>query len=134
MSLLNDFINAAGGGGGIAADLEQLTGHLGNGGLQAMLGQFEQGGLGQVAQSWIGNGANLPVSTEQLQAVLGSEKVTALAQSLGIDTSQVAAALPGLVDHLTPGGQLPLGNIEDMLGQAVNSGALGNLLGGLFKS
>ena len=108
--------------------------HLGNGGLQAMLSQFEQGGLGQVAQSWIGNGANLPVSTEQLQAVLGSEKVTALAQSLGIDTSQVAAALPGLVDHLTPGGQLPLGNIEDMLGQAVNSGALGNLLGGLFKS
>jgi uncharacterized protein YidB (DUF937 family) len=53
---------------------------------------------------------------------------------MGIDSSQLAHALPGLIDHLTPGGQLPQGGIGDILGQAMNNGGLGNMLGGLFKA
>ncbi|WP_290871545.1 YidB family protein [Aquabacterium sp.] len=97
-------------------DLMQLAiGLLGNqggqGGLASLVQAFEQGGLGSVVQSWIGTGANLPVSAEQLQAVLGSEKVSALAAQVGLNpadlSQQLSGILPGLVDQLTPHGTLP---------------------------
>lgn len=131
MGLLDGVMDAMGGKG--AADIEALAGQFGGPGIQAIVSQFEQGGLGAVAQSWISSGANLPISTEQLQAVLGSEAVTKLAGSLGIDPAQVADALPGLVDHLTPNGQLPTGGVGGLLSQAMESGSLGDMLGGLLK-
>ena len=39
------------------------------GGLGGLLSSFEQAGLGHIAQSWIGNGPNQPVSPQQLQKV-----------------------------------------------------------------
>jgi uncharacterized protein YidB (DUF937 family) len=83
----------------------------GNGGLGGLIERFRQGGLGNHADSWVGTGANLPLDASQLLSVLGDSQVAALAQRFGIDTGQLAShlaqALPGLVDHLTPGGQLP---------------------------
>jgi len=134
MGLFDSVVNALGGEAGIAGNLEQLAGHLDNGGLQDIVSKFEQGGLSDVVQSWVGTGGNLPISPEQLESVLGSEQVSKLAGSLGIDTSQLATALPGLINHVTPDGQVPEGGIGEILGQAANSGALGNLLGGLFKA
>ena len=108
------------------------------GALQGLVGSFQQAGLGEVVASWIGRGENLPISAEQLQQVLGSEQVQALAAQFGIDPSQAAsqlsALLPGLVDGLTPEGRLPeagaLGaGLGGMLGQGVE-GLLGGLLGG----
>lgn len=132
MSLLNDMLGAASGPGGF--DIEKLAGHLGEGGLEGIVAKFQQGGMGEVVQSWVGTGGNLPISADQIQSVLGSEQVAGLTKAMGIDSSQLAHALPGLIDHLTPGGQLPQGGIGDILGQAMNSGGLGNMLGGLFKA
>jgi uncharacterized protein YidB (DUF937 family) len=132
MSLLNDMLGAASGPGGF--DIEKLAGHLGDGGLEGIVAKFQQGGMGEVVQSWVGTGGNLPISADQIQSVLGSEQVAGLTKAMGIDSSQLAHALPGLIDHLTPGGQLPQGGIGDILGQAMNSGGLGNMLGGLFKA
>lgn len=46
-----------------------------------------------------------------LQQELGGHQIAALAQVVGNDTRQMAShlaqALPGLTDHLTPGGHLP---------------------------
>jgi uncharacterized protein YidB (DUF937 family) len=132
MSLLNDMLGAASGPGGF--DIEKLAGHLGEGGLEGIVAKFQQGGMGEVVQSWVGTGGNLPISADQIQSVLGSEQVAGLTKAMGIDSSQLAHALPGLIDHLTPGGQLPQGGIGDILGQAMNNGGLGNMLGGLFKA
>jgi|SRR6185369_8286778 uncharacterized protein YidB (DUF937 family) len=81
------------------------------GGLQGLVDAFQQGGLGNVVSSWIGTGANLPVSAEQLQAVLGSERLQAIAASIGLDPQQVSAQLaqllPQVVDRLTPDGAIP---------------------------
>lgn len=92
------------------------------GGLQGLVDAFQQGGLGNVVASWVGTGENLPVSAEQLQAVLGSERVQAIAASLGLNTQDVAGhlaqLLPQVVDRLTPNGEIP-----------DSSGALDGLLG-----
>jgi len=131
MGLFDEIEGALTGGQG-GVDHNALSSLLGNGGLQAMLSNFEQGGLGQVAQSWVSSGANLPISQEQLEAVLGSSQVQQLASAMGVDTSNLSAALPELIHHLTPDGQVPPGGIEGMIGQAVNSGALQNVLSSFF--
>ncbi|MEM9964339.1 MAG: YidB family protein [Asticcacaulis sp.] len=131
--MLNNFLGGKGG-----FDLGAIGDLLGNGGIQTILQQLSQGGLGEVVQSWIGNGENLPVSAEQLQNILGNEQLTQLASRFGIDPSQIASLLPGVIDQLTPNGQLPEGGIADALGgllggKGIDAGAVGNLLGGLFK-
>ena len=71
--------------------------------------------MGDIVSSWIGTGANLPVSAEQIQQVLGNEQVRAFAQKTGSSpeaaTSQLAGILPGIVDKLTPGGEVPKGDL-----------------------
>ncbi|MEY2690031.1 MAG: hypothetical protein RL375_4231 [Pseudomonadota bacterium] len=79
-------------------------------GLQGLVSSFASQGLGDVVQSWIGTGANLPISAEQIQSVLGSAQVQGIAQQLGLTpdaaSSALAQFLPQAVDTLTPNGQL----------------------------
>lgn len=120
-------------------DLNSLASALGDGGISGIVQNLSQGGLGDIVQSWIGNGENLPVSLDQLQAIIGSEQVTKIASSLGIDPSQIADVLPGLIDKLTPGGALPQGGLGDVLGNVLGQsggqlgGGLGDLIGGFLK-
>jgi uncharacterized protein YidB (DUF937 family) len=108
MGLLDGII-----GGVIGAEVTHLVAGMiqSHGGLQGLVSQFEQQGMGNVVQSWIGNGSNLPISAEQLQQVLGNDKVAALAQKFGIEPQELmqklAAALPKAVDQMTPGGTIP---------------------------
>jgi len=124
-------MGAAGAGG---FNLEKLTGEVGNGGLESIVAKFEKGGMGEIVQSWIGTGHNLPISSEQIQAVLGSEQVQSLTHAMGIDSAQLANTLPDLIDHLTPGGQLPQGNLTDVVLQAARRSGFGDVLGGLLKT
>ncbi|MGH8493955.1 MAG: YidB family protein [Moraxellaceae bacterium] len=116
------------GGGNIMALAQQLLAQ--SGGLQGLLEKLQQGGLADAAASWVGAGQNLPVTGEQIQKALGSGQVQELAAKLGLDVGQLSAQLaqhlPGLVDKLTPNGQLPQGN--DVLAQGAD------LLKGFFKS
>lgn len=109
-----------GGGGGSTPDLLQAAlGMLNNdapgGGLGGLVQAFQQGGLGNVVQSWIGTGQNLPISAEQLQSVLGGDNgpLAQIAGKLGMNPADVAGQLsqllPQLVDTATPDGQLPQG-------------------------
>ena len=81
-----------------------------NGGVQGLMSKFSQGGLGGVFSSWVGMGENQAVSGSQVQNVLGSEQVQALAAKLGIDPAMasglLAQYLPKVVDKLTPAGQV----------------------------
>jgi uncharacterized protein YidB (DUF937 family) len=87
------------------------------GGLEALVQKFQAGGLGDVVQSWVGTGANAPVSGAQLEKVLGHDALASVASQAGVAPSQVqdglASVLPEIVNQLTPGGQMP-----------ANSGAL----------
>lgn len=92
--------------------VEEVTGLINNsGGLENLVSAFRDKGLGDAVASWIGTGQNLPISSAQLQSVLGNEQVEAIAQKLGLSTPDVAqklaTLLPQVIDKLTPDGQLP---------------------------
>jgi uncharacterized protein YidB (DUF937 family) len=81
------------------------------GGLGGLLDKLQKGGLGDVANSWVGSGQNQPVAPKQLSPALGSDIIKALAQRSGLSeeelTKQLSQILPGLVDKLTPAGRVP---------------------------
>jgi uncharacterized protein YidB (DUF937 family) len=93
-----------------------------NGGLPGIINKFQQGGMGTQVGSWVGTGANLPITGSQLQEVLGTGTIGQIAQQLGLshgDTSSgLAQMLPQIVDSLTPTGQVTTGH-DDALKQAL---------------
>jgi uncharacterized protein YidB (DUF937 family) len=83
-----------------------------HGGVQGVIAQLEQQGLGGVARSWISTGANQPISADQINKVFGGSGVLGqLAAKAGIspqDLSQkLSQVLPAAIDKLTPGGTIP---------------------------
>ncbi len=133
MGLLDSITGALSSGqaGASGTDITALMGGLLNspqvGGLQGLVQSFSQNGLGDIVQSWIGTGANLPITAQQIMSVLGGH-VQSLSASTGQSGEQLASLLsehlPGLVDRLTPSGQLPEGNAL-----SAGLGALKGLLG-----
>ncbi len=101
------------GGQGGQAQAGQAQGGQGmmGGGLGSLLGSFEQAGLGHLAQSWVGNGPNQPVSPDQLQSVFGEQRVQSMASQSGMAPgdflSQLSQHLPQAVHGMTPDGRLP---------------------------
>ncbi len=99
--------------GGMASQQQGqgLGGMMGGGGLGGLMASFQQAGLGHVAQSWVGNGPNQPVSPEQLHSVLGQDQVQSMASQANMQPqdflSQLSQHLPNAVHGMTPNGQLP---------------------------
>ena len=131
MGLLDQLVGSLSGGqasnlGQAALDLLQSPQV---GGVQGLANILEQKGLGNIARSWIGTGANLPVSGDQLKGVLGSDAVAALAQKVGLSPEQAQQALsqllPNLVDKLTPNGQVPQNQDLAKVGMNVLKSLLG---------
>lgn len=161
MGLLDELLGSAAGGGQGGAggiDLPQVMALVSqllqqSGGLEGLLAKLQAGGLGEAAQSWVGTGANQPVSPDALGSALGPDLMGALGGLLGGNGSQassvLAQVLPGLVDQLTPQGRVPDasaagGGIDPMSalgslmgGPSASGGAggpdLGSLLGGLLR-
>ena len=81
------------------------------GGLQGLVQNFHDKGLGGIASSWVSTGQNLPISADQVHQALGSDTVKALAAKAGISPDiaggAIAQLLPTIVDKLTPNGQVP---------------------------
>jgi uncharacterized protein YidB (DUF937 family) len=96
--------------------------------MENLLAAFKSGGLGNILQSWVGTGQNLPISADQVRSVLGEGKVAELAKGAGIGESDAAQALSGLlpqvIDKLTPDG-----NVPSQLNLGALAGSLGKLLG-----
>ncbi len=134
MSLLGDLLGSGGQGGGsllgTAAELIRRAG-----GVQGLVALLQQHGLGDVVQSWVGTGANQPVSPGRLGQALGGGGLGGvlqeMASKLGMDQGQLlgqlSQVLPHAVDHLTPDGQVPADG-----GGAVDLSALSGLAGKLF--
>jgi uncharacterized protein YidB (DUF937 family) len=80
------------------------------GGLSGVLDKFKEGGLGDLAASWVGKGENLPISAEQISSVIGSGAIAEMASKFGLDpetlSAQIAEHLPTVIDKLTPDGEV----------------------------
>jgi uncharacterized protein YidB (DUF937 family) len=112
---------SADGGGGAAGGL---------GGLAGLAEQFQRGGMGDVMNSWIGKGENLPIAPDQLGSVLGGDLLGKLTQQTGMGQGdllgQLSQLLPQMVDKATPDGAVPAGGLGDI-------GAILGKLGGLGR-
>ena len=78
--------------------------------LNGLVAALQKGGLDQQVKSWLGPGTNLPVTAEQLRAVLGNAQVQDFARQLGLPVDQalktMAQYLPEIVDKASPNGVL----------------------------
>lgn len=99
--------------------------------LSSIVSAAQNGGLGDIVGSWLGNGENMPISAEQVTELLGNEKVAALASQFGVDTSDLTGSLqnilPGLIDKVSADGKLmeniPGGDmLAQLAGQFLNRG------------
>jgi uncharacterized protein YidB (DUF937 family) len=131
MGILDQVTGALGGGkGGIQALLlQQLIAMLSQpGALAKLTSAFQQHGLGNILQSWIGTETNLPISPTQVQQVLGASTVNDMAGEAGVAAPEaagiIARLLPQVIDRISPSGQAPVGNDMGKL-----LGAVGKLLG-----
>lgn len=92
------------------------------GGLQGLVEQFTRAGLGSQVQSWIGTGANQPVSPDDLLSAFGGSEgqLGQLVAKLGLERNEalggLAQMLPQVVDKLTPSGRIEAGGLEKSLG------------------
>ncbi len=119
MSLFDDIAGSLLGGQG-APDglLGAITGLVNQvGGLEGLVSLFNQHGLGEIINSWIGAGENLPISPEQLQQVFGNNQLGQLASQLGLSPDQVgnvfSAMLPQVISNLAPNGQIEAGGLME---------------------
>lgn len=82
-----------------------------HGGLQGLVNQFEQQGLGATVSSWVGTGPNQPITPAELNQAVGTDTLNDLAAKAGISMpdllNKLSAVLPQAVDKLTPTGKLP---------------------------
>ncbi|TPM08504.1 MULTISPECIES: YidB family protein [unclassified Mesorhizobium] len=81
------------------------------GGLGGLLDKLKNSGHGNVADSWVGTGQNQPINANDLGNAIGPQVIREIAQRTGLDEQellkQLSTALPGIVDKLTPNGQVP---------------------------
>jgi len=93
-----------------------------NGGIEGLLAKFQQAGMGQQAQSWIGTGQNMPISPDALSQIFGQGQLGQIAQQLGMTHQQaadgLAQSLPHVIDQMTPDGQIPAEH-NDLVAQAL---------------
>jgi uncharacterized protein YidB (DUF937 family) len=117
----------AGAGGMLGALLPLIARLLQNGGLNKILSGFQQQGLDSQAASWVGSGSNEPVTGADVDAVVGSEQIDAIARELGLSHEQaadaVAEVLPRVVDRVSPAGELPAeSELDDLFSQLAGAG------------
>jgi len=123
-------------------DLGDISGALGGllsnseGGLDlgSLVGGLGENGLGEIVGSWLGGGENSPISMDQVTDLLGADKISEFASSLGLSEESakgaLADALPQVVDQATTGeGSM----IEDMLAQVGGGGSAMDMLGKMFR-
>jgi uncharacterized protein YidB (DUF937 family) len=108
--VLMSMLGSGQGAAGMAGQGSGMMGGMG-GGLNGLISQFEQAGLGHIAQSWVGKGPNQSVSPQQLQSVFGENQVQNMASQAGMQPqdflSQLSQHLPNAVSGMTPNGRMP---------------------------
>lgn len=104
--------NAGGNSDMVQNVIGSLLGGSGGSGLDlgSIVGNLKDSGLGNMAESWLGDGDNEEISRDQITSMLGSDKIQNAAQQLGADEndliSGLQAMIPQVVDKSSSGGSL----------------------------
>ena len=110
MGLLDGMI-----GGMVGAAMIPVVNNLlaSHGGVQGIVNQFEQNGLGPTVQSWVQQGPNAPVTADHMHKAFGEQTIAELAAQAGMTPQELAAklatVLPHAVNALTPDGVVKTG-------------------------
>lgn len=111
--------SASGGVGDALAGLGGALGGAGAGGLGGMLSgglgdlmeHFNGSGNGAKAESWVKDGANEEIGSDELERALGADTIAALQQQTGLTKQdlldRLSKTLPDAVNRMTPEGRLP---------------------------
>ncbi len=96
---------SAGGAGNLLSETFQSAG-----GVSGIVSKFQQAGMGDKAQSWVGSGGNMSLAAEEVTKVFPPQQIEAWAAQHGIPAGAAAGLLahllPHAVDSQTPNGQL----------------------------
>ena len=87
-----------------------LSGGDGKPDLGGLIAAMQGKGLGSVASSWLGDGKNEDISSDQVREVVGSDKISEMASQLNTDEGSLLDtlkdALPQIIDKSSSGGSL----------------------------
>ena len=92
--------------------------------LGSIVAGLQKNGLGSVAASWLGDGDNKDISTDEVKDLFGSAQIEQTAQKLDMDEGSVLNSLkdvlPQLVDKSSSGGSLldSVGGVAGLAGLA----------------
>ena len=98
-----------------------LSGGDGKPDLGGLVGSMQGKGLGSIAESWLGDGNNDDISSDQVREVVGSDKISEMASQLNTDEDSLLDtlkdALPQIIDKSSSGGSL-LDSTDGLMGLA----------------
>ena len=98
-----------------------LSGSDGQANLGGIIAAMQGKGLGAIAESWLGDGDNADISTDQVREVIGNDKITEMASQLNTDEGSLLDglkdALPQIIDKSSSGGSL-MDSAGGLLGMA----------------
>lgn len=110
----------------LAGPLSELLSGSSNGiNMTNLVAKFStQGHMQELLSSWLVDGENASLNSQQLSETLGQNKISAFASHLGLDEERATSALndilPQLIDQNSPGGSLleKAGGLSDLTGIA----------------
>lgn len=81
------------------------------GGIEAVVKNFQTSGFGRQVDSWVSTGKNEAISAIEVGQAIGVSKLKELAQATGVDYDKardlLAEYLPVAIDKATPEGKVP---------------------------
>jgi uncharacterized protein YidB (DUF937 family) len=86
MGLLDNLVGGAVGAGLAIAASKIIEQH---GGVQGVIDQMQQHGLGDTVKSWVSAGPNAPISADKLHQVFGSGTIEEMAQRVGMSPQEL---------------------------------------------
>jgi uncharacterized protein YidB (DUF937 family) len=111
-----------------------LGGENGSLDLSKIFSNLSESGLGEIVGSWLGDGENKPISVDSITDLLGGDKISEFASSLGLSEESaknaLSEAIPNLVDKATSGEESIFSDMLEKVGGV--DGAM-DMLGKMFK-
>lgn len=78
------------------------------GGVEGLMQRFRANGLGEKVESWIGPGGKHPITAQEVERVLGKDRINEIASKFGMSadeaSSKLAKVLPTVVSKMAGGG------------------------------
>ncbi len=78
------------------------------GGVSGLMKKFQENGLGDTVESWVGPGGSHTITADQIKNVLGEDRINRMASKFGMSADDVCAklakVLPAIVSKMMPGG------------------------------